>query len=275
MASIRKSYFLAPSWDIKPEEVVLGSVIANLNSPHTPLSAPSLSMQIDTTVHAEEQPASGSAKKAREWTVGLFSTFLQMFTIGGELSYTSSGVSEIEYDCQTMKTQRFKPSLTYIDKVASDNGVLAYLKMSGLGSKAFIITGVKTAKDITLTTTEEQQRGLVGQLGVDIPPAQLTVGPKGSYNSVQTNTCTTTIAGPVVFAFQVEKLHVTRKGEARSKEYVSGAMLGVRQRDELVIERDGSGLNEEEMDDFGMDIVPGVDEETGEACDIVFIGREC
>ncbi|KAJ8120603.1 hypothetical protein ONZ43_g2730 [Nemania bipapillata] len=275
MSSIKKSYFLPPSWDITPEEVVVGSVITNLDSPNTPLSAASLVAHIDTTVHTQEQPASGAAKNSRQWSIGLFSKFIQIITLDGEISYKSSNTSEMTYDCQIMKTERFQPSLAYIDKAAHDSEVLKYLKMSGLGAKVFMITGVKTAKGITLATSEGQEHGFTGELGVDIPLVQATAGPKGSKSLVQTNTARTTISGPIVFAFQVEKLCLSSKGGAKREKYVSGAMLGVGQRDALGIERDNSDFTEEELAAFDMHTMSGVDEETGEDCNIIFIGSKC
>ena len=97
--------------------------------------------------------------------------------------------------------------------------------MGGLGAKVFMVTGIKTAYNVTITTTEEKEKETTAQVGVGIPAAPVTVGPKGSHKSTEYEKHTRTIAGPIVFAFQVEKIRVNRKGKAVSGEYIDGAML--------------------------------------------------
>lgn len=273
MASTRKSYFLAPSWDLKPDEIALGSVIANFRAPQRVLSAATLTSSIDTLVppSIEEKPCSGNAKQSRKWSTGLFATFIQVGALGGEVAYSSSSTIDIEYKCDSMETRRFTPSLGYVARASEDKDVKEYLKAEGFGAKAFMITGVKTAYNVTITTTEEREKEATAKVGVAIPTGKVTVGPKGSHKSTAIEKHTRTIAGPIVFAFQVEKICVSRKGKAISKEYVDGAMLGREDEDtsECIIELAGQGLNEDEIEDFDVATRSGTDDETGETCEII------
>ncbi|RYP17189.1 hypothetical protein DL767_010064 [Monosporascus sp. MG133] len=162
-----------------------------------------------------------------------------------------------------METRRFTPSPAYIDQASNDNAVRNYLEIAGLGAKVFVITGIKTAMQIEITTTDGKQHETAEQLGVDVAAAQLTAGPKGSYSTSKTNTHTTTIKGPIVFAIQVEKLRLGKwSNRAVSKEHIAGAMLGTRGSEKYIIERAAGDLEEGEIEDFGARTRQGVDEET-------------
>jgi hypothetical protein len=220
------SYFLAPSWDIKPPEVPLGSAIASIRSPERPMSDSRLVSAIDSEIQStEDTNCSGKIRDGNNWSVGLFATFIHMLTLGGEVSYASNSSTEVEYSCASMETRRFVPSTAYVSKVAADTAVKSHLKVGGIGAKVFVVTGVKTVKDVTITTTEDTSKDTTVHVGAEIPAAQTTVGPKVTVNPSRYRSHTRTIAGPIVFAFQVEKLKVSRKGDASSKPFVTGTVL--------------------------------------------------
>lgn len=270
MAAVKQSYFLAPSWDLKPEEVALGSVVADFTCPRRVLSSHDLPSHINSQIHTQEQPMSGSARTERKWSGGIFANFIQV-TRGLDISYSNLKSMEIKYSCVSMKTQRFMPSPAYIDQAAKDNAVRNYLEIAGLGAKVFIITGIKTATQIEITTTHGKQHEAAQQLGVNVAAAQLTIGPKASYNTSKNSTHTTTIKGPIVFAIQVEKLRLRKwSNMIVSKEHIAGAMLEIKAGGKYIIEREAGDLEEEEVQDFGAQTRQGVDEETYEDCEVTF-----
>ena len=273
MSSTRKSYYLAPSWDIRPEEVTLGSVVANFRVPQRTLSAPDLPSNIDSLIlpPLRESPCSGIARQSSKWNVGLFATFLQAIPLGGELSFSSSSTTDVEYSCALIETRRFTPSLQYIAKAAEDEGVKHHLKTGGFGTKAFVITGIKVAHEVGIATAESKESTTTMQIVVDTPIAQLTAGPKGTHESTGLQQHTRTISGPIVFAFQVEKLRLSRKGKVKNEAYIKGAMLGQRKSDadDSVIECVGGSLDEDESVDFGVDIGTATEDDTGEACEVI------
>ncbi|KAK1252124.1 hypothetical protein MKX08_003311 [Trichoderma sp. CBMAI-0020] len=269
MADMHKTYLLAPSWGLKPSEVALGNAIASVKLPQRLLSNKNLPNDIDTEIRTEEaKDCSGKVKTGNTWSVGLFATFVHFITAGFETSYSSTTSLEIEYSCESMETLMFTISPEFLAKVAADTAVKTHLKLGGMGAKVFVITGIKIAKGITITTTEENKSNAAILVGADIPLAQTTVGPKATLNPSNYQTHTKTIDGPIVFAFQVEKLRVSRKGEATSSSYVVGAMLGERNdEDEFVIEISKQSLDDDDMDDFGVKPCEGL-EESGERCQI-------
>jgi hypothetical protein len=237
------TYFLPRDWQIHPDQVVLGSVIANIKTPDSALSASTLPGSIDPPIAPPKQdkPYSGTARKTKEWSAGLFSTFLQVIT------------------------------LDYVEKAAEDPGVSKHLKMGGLGAKAFMITGVKLAQGATIMTTEEYGKDMTAQLGVELPTVPIALGPKGTHKTSNYRQFTDTVEGPFVFAFEVEKLRVGLRGKVSHKGFVKGAMLarGKGGEEDYVVEMAGEGLDEEEMEDFDVEVRPGIEDESGEACTIV------
>lgn len=269
MASMRKSYFLSPSWTLDPTEVALGSVIANINRPDDALSAEPF--PIDTSIYTgRETSCSGTIVMSKKQSVGLFATFIQVIKVGGGFSYSSTSTAEVAYSCESVETRRFTPSTTYITKAAGNDAVKRYLKIGGLGAKVFVISGIKTAHGVTITTTQGSEQATNVHTGIEIPATQLTLGPRVTYMPKTSETHTRTIAGPIVFAFEVEKLRVNRKGQATSKEFVDGAMLGQKDDVEYVVERAGNYLDEDEMEDFVVAARLGVEDENGEECQIIF-----
>jgi hypothetical protein len=273
LSKMPATYFLPRDWQIHPDQVVLGSVIANIKTPDSALSASKLPASIDPPIAPPKQdkPYSGTARKTKEWSAGLFSTFLQVITIGGELSMSSNSTVEVAYSCDLVETRRFTPTLEYIEKAAEDTGVSKHLKMGGLGAKAFMITGVKLAQGAIITTTEEYGKDMTAQLGVELPTVPITLGPKGTHKTSNYRQFTDTVEGPFVFTFEVEKLRVGLRGKVSHKGFVKGAMLarGKGNEEDYVVEMAGEGLDEEEIEDFDVEVRPGIEDESGKACTIV------
>ena len=262
MASTRKSYLLAPSWDLTPPEVALGSVITDIRSPERPLSSKGAKADIDTEIHFNEaKKCSGKVDNGNKWSMGLLATFVHAITAGVQTSYSSSSSSGIEYSCESMETRRFSPSYEFVSKVAADPAVKSHLKMSGLSGKVLVVTGVKIAKGVTITTTEEAETDATFHVGVGIPEAGTTVGPSATVKPTKHQTHTKTVAGPIVFAFQVEKFSISRKGRVSSKGYAPGAMLGKKGVEEIqyVLEMAEEAFDEDDVADFRVEVYDGCD----------------
>lgn len=273
MASLLKTYFLTPSWNIKPQEVALGSIIANPMFPNRALVPAIPDVRIDIAVSKPDQEhfCSGTARKDSKWSAGLFANFLQFAIVGGEASFATESFTQIDYECGMMKTHRFSPTTEYVTKALENPPVKGFLKAGGFRAKVYMVTGVKIVTDITLTTTEEKKKEATAQVGVDIPVVQATAGPKVSLSSSGSNQHRRTIAGPIVFAFEVEKLRVNHRGNVVHKQHIDGALLSKsdgRFVDE-VVERAGSSVDDVEMEDLELAIRVGTDDQTDEPCEIL------
>ncbi|KAF4633985.1 hypothetical protein G7Y89_g4134 [Cudoniella acicularis] len=252
----------------KVENGFNASVVANPKLPQKALLAATLTKDIDTPIPEpiEEKACSGTAKKETKWSAGLFATFIQVITLGGQASFSSDLTLQVDYSCDSMETHKFTPPLSYIAKAVEDTAVKTHLKLGGLGAKVFIVTGIKMASNITIITIEEKKKETITEIGVHIPAAQLTVGPKGSHNSTKYDKHTRTIAGPIVFAFEIEKILVNLRGKIVHGEYIDGAMLAKKEgaATDYIVERAGQDLDEDEIDDFDVTARLGTDDETGE-----------
>lgn len=272
MASNHKSYLLAPSWDLNPSEIALGSVIADVTSPQRVLSSKGLPAEVDTEIQfSKDGNCFGKISKNHKWGFGIFSDFMNVITAGFKVSHASMSSSHIEYSCESMETQRFTPSQKFIAKAAAEPQVKSHLKIGGLGTKIFIVTGIKIAKGVTISTTEEAGKDTVVHMGAEIPTPQIQIGPKATRNLTrhETHTKTAGRGGSIVFAFQVEKLRLTWR-EPTSEGYVKGAVLGQRGNEtEYMIEvAADEDLDDDDMADFGLEAHEG--SEDGEKYRVIF-----
>jgi hypothetical protein len=129
-----------------------------------------------------------------------------------------------------------------------------------------MITGLKIATGVTITTTRDTERDMNMKFGGQIPGTQVGLGPKSSYTPSTHIGSTTTIAVPIVFAFQVEKLRVDIRGKVSSKDFIEGAFLARKDAatsSGTVVERAGDGLDGDELYDFCVKAVLGFEDETG------------
>lgn len=270
MASLKKTYFLAPSWDLNPGDVKLGSVVATVRKPHKILSAASLPHMIDTEIASppSSKNVRGIVKTGRDWAAGLFASFVHYVTLGVSANVVHDSSSDVEFACEEMETWWFSPSPTYITSAAADPEVSRHFKLSGHGTSVFMITGVKTARGITIATSDETASALQAQAGLNIPAMQTQIGPHAAYKPNKFVKIEGEVSGPIVFALQFEKLWLTRRGQLKSEGFTRGAVLGTGSADvELAVVNAGADLEEHEAFQLGVSLVAGV--EDGSACRIV------
>ncbi|KAF2653009.1 hypothetical protein K491DRAFT_718397 [Lophiostoma macrostomum CBS 122681] len=241
MASMQKSYFLVPTWDFSPQDIVLGSVIPHIKCPQRPLSSESLIEQLDgheaSTV--ETKDISGVARLSTDGDAGLFATFVQYVTAGGKMSYKSKASLEVKYSCGQMETHRFSPSIEDVNAAVRDTRIREWFKMGGYRATVFLVTGIKVVYNVSVTTSE--------------------IGPGVGINHGKHEPCKQAFEGPIVFAFGAEKIR---------KQHISGTMRSTSLGGEadLVVEKAGGELDEDEIDDLDVETTQGIDDQTGEAC---------
>ncbi|KAL7907410.1 hypothetical protein GGI35DRAFT_487119 [Trichoderma velutinum] len=123
-----------------------------------------------------------------------------------------------------METRRFTPSPNFIAKAAADPAVKAFLKMEST-DEVFVVTGVKIAKGLAITTIKETEKGRILQARVGLPIPQLQIETRAERNRARCQAHTQTIDGPTIFAFQVERLRLTWKNVPTSKGYLTNAVF--------------------------------------------------
>lgn len=217
MNFFKKSYFLAPSWDLDPSEIALGSVIADITSPQMVISNKDLPTEIDIKIRSwETKGCSGGIKHRRKRGIGLFTTLLQAIKSYFAVSYVSMSSLEVKYSCGLVETRMFKPSLQFIAKAVADPAVATFLKT---GDKVFVITGVKIATTVDITTMEEMENSTIVQASAGIPIPDLQIKAEARRDRARYQAHTQRIDGPIVFAFQVARLRLNWKNVPTIEDY--------------------------------------------------------
>ena len=139
--SIKKTYFLAPSFDWPVEGPVrLGSIILDPKKPHLVINSKAFSLPDD--VYTREQ---------KDWTKimnkyhGGFASFFTQFlaVVDAEIGVGLDKNNAEVFKFNKLETRAFIPTKAYIDERLKDPEVQVQLKKRR--ARAYMITGVKCA----------------------------------------------------------------------------------------------------------------------------------
>jgi hypothetical protein len=282
-----KRYFVVSSMDMHPSSVKLGSIITNLNRPDKPLSTftpvipdDSNDTSSSSLVHgAGNQLVSdtlltvtiahnctGDFKRSGGWGLGILATFLRQLIRAAKLSVGKSTASQFSFSAKEITTSRFAPSAKYVHDAMADEDVASFLKRNGRNARVYLIVSVKLARHLTVVRMDSERGEVGGVLAVEgtVEGHGLYKGASGFYHKEE-------YPGPVVFAFEVEQIRVTRKGEIERADsgWMKGTMLGFagddQEASEIVVDAE---VDEDMLEQFEVEGVGGVDEADGESCEI-------
>jgi hypothetical protein len=272
MASVAKTYFLAPSWDLRPTDLVLGSVVANFKDPSRSLYIPSPPHSIGSKISspAPSRDVQGIVKQSNAWSAGLFANFVRIITFGAAANASSNSSTNITFTCEKMESRWFAPSSDFVQQATKHSAVAEYLDICGPGTSVFMITGVKIVRGARITTVDDSGLRLQAHLGVEIPAAETTIGPKASRKRKELVRVARDVPGPVVFAYEVDRIWRNNQGDAESARHTKGAMLGVA---ETVVESGimsaACDLTADEANSLGLSVAATVDDMDGSSCMMV------
>jgi hypothetical protein len=272
MASVIKTYFLAPSWDLRPTDLVLGSVVANFKDPSRALFVPSPPHSIGSKISspAPSKDVKGIVKQSGAWSAGFFATFVRIITFGAAANASSNSSTDITFTCEKMESRWFTPSSDYVQQASENRAVAQYLNICGPKTSVFMITGVKIVRGARITTVDDSGLGLQAHLGVEIPAAETTIGPKASKKKKELVRVARDVPGPVVFAYEVDRIWRNNQGDAESARHTKGAMLGVTEMAmESGIMSAACDLTADEAKSFGVSVATTVDDMDGSSCMMV------
>ena len=187
--------------------------------------------------------------------VGVYAQFLQLATgglsIGPEINFENSNKTANTFAFDTVTTLAFEPAQEYADEAVKAPAVQAWLKQPkqkfALTSELFLVTGMKLVKGAKITYSTSQSTTVSGNVGVDVAPLGMTVGPKGHWTSTNDDAMETSRESEFVFAFRVKRLKFGHGHRVKLEEYGKGAFMAVGGRkgdDECVLmeEVDGTHL---------------------------------
>ncbi|RSL57812.1 hypothetical protein CEP51_014184 [Fusarium floridanum] len=296
-----KRYFIVSSMDIQSPAVKVGSIINNLNFPDRPLSTFNPVIKEENTAapnNTAEPPqannangdlcadtplsvtkagtSTGDFSTSSGWGLGIFATFLKQLIQAAKFSASGSSTQRVWFSAGEMTTSRFAPSAAYVSSAVRDPAVADFLQRGGHSARVYLIVAVKVARRLTLVRTSAEGLDGAALLGLDLPAvAESTVGIKGSAGSASKSYHKEEHPGPIVFAFEVEQIRLSRKGEVERtySDRIKGTMLGQPGEDDegqdeeldITVEK---AVDNDLLVDFDLEVFHGVDEDDERACKV-------
>ncbi|KAK6345836.1 hypothetical protein TWF730_010179 [Orbilia blumenaviensis] len=235
MANRTKEYFLAPRFDIPPPAVQLGSIIRDKESPRETrgvetVRVPDSCIELSQAVDYED-----SFETKARFGASLFAEVLKyVLGVGINIGTRIQQAESMELRCERLETRCFDPTPEYLQQAmqkARENPTMnRYLSKRGIignKRKLFMVTGVKVAEGLTISTKTKSDLALEGGIMVDATPTGMPigVGPMIQLETIGSREARITVVGPVVLAYKVIEIVRKRGSEMKMKDYNRGALL--------------------------------------------------
>ncbi|CAN9180250.1 unnamed protein product [Alternaria alternata] len=263
MSYTKPTYFLAPRRPSPPDGPIrLGAIIPSPTQPDEPLYLPPPPPKSDTSKFTEYN-WSGSHAKQSSSHFGVWTSFLEcVLGIGADVSVGLDKSHHQSWKVDTMTTQSFLPSRTFLEQVVGHEDVRRYITENRFREKVYIITGVMIASSADISGQRLQEKGLYVHAGVDAAawagvPSGLSFGPEGNWKRKAETKESSRTADDFVFAYRIREIKVRRKGGVKAdKLYDKGALFDMEKKrkteDMYEVEVDGLG-DEPDVDDVDLE----------------------
>lgn len=235
--SFIKTYFLCPTSDfIHPPPagpLFLGSILRSTSTPQFPLNGANIVPMADANPPVVENDWKKTISTETGVGLGIYAQFLQLVTgglpLGPELDveHSSRTVNMFAFDMVT--TLSFEPTPQYVNEAVKAPAVQAYLREPKQRfapvSSLFLVTGLKLVKGAKIKYSTSGSTAVTGNLGIDVAPLGMTVGPKGHWTRRNDDETEFNRDTEFVFAFRVKRLRFGRRFKA--EEFNKGAFLAI------------------------------------------------
>jgi hypothetical protein len=288
--SLKKTWFLVPSWDIPPSAIRLGYLIADPTEPRYPLNPVPVSPMsgvtfdapiIDTEVFVDTDHDGFSMhiSGGSSTNFGIWARFLHHIGIAANVKLILSTEASNRWVVEQAQTEWFSPSSSFVRSSIKTKDVVDFLDMAGLQKPLYMITGVKTVTGASLSSSLIKGRSYGAKVGIgEIPTwASLSAGPELECRVNQNEAIEFKKKGPIVFAYQLVKVNL-KDANAKAGPVFKGAMFGAGESEPGLIETDIS----EELPGFLLNgvksgvkqvaLVESFDESTKEKCALIIPG---
>ncbi|KAF3277921.1 hypothetical protein TWF970_004799 [Orbilia oligospora] len=249
MASKVKTYFLAPSFDLSPGTIKLGSIIKSINAPHVdktePLPIdPCLIQTVETKIYHENFV--GGSSIFGGISAGFFKS---IFGAGADARVGIARNEERDILCLSLETKHFEPTQEYLQDSLTNalkDGKMAAWRDTGVFARIEV--------DAALLTGIPLQTGpAIGFGSKAFEKTEFSLDEKN----------------PIVLSYQVTEIIRKKKGDAQLKLYTSGALMSGRfaqnnLTDEFELQTEDLDTDGCTIDDFGIGdcLVPNIGEQT-------------
>lgn len=224
MANNLKTWFLAPTWDIAPGSVKLGTIFleptpAFIDQQHakfTPTDEELGALPSETT----KDEFTANVEEVKENKGGVFARFLGITPISADLTAeTDKSVVEHFSVKKLTSVSGWVPSTELQDRAASHGDVATYLEMWNFRKPVYMITGIRIAEGVKITTLKERGRNIQGWFGL-----HKDTGTGGESTTTQNEFMKFEGSSPIVFAYQLREIYKIEGGTGGS-DYVAKALL--------------------------------------------------
>jgi len=230
---IKSVWFLPITRDLQDiSSIRLGSIIESAWKPEELISddePPAIEPRLIR--HREETSWSWSREVERSIGGGIFASFLQLLGIGGEVGSTVDKMHAETFTVERMVTEDFIPDNVYLEHCLQDLGVRDAFIGPSRKSKAYMVTGLKTAYGATKATETIKKKSSHARVGIDASAAgvPLSLGPEGHWSSGITERSSADESN-FIFAFKLRRLNY-KKGELTHQRYDRGAQYALGKSD--------------------------------------------
>jgi hypothetical protein len=270
MAAVKKTYFLAPTWDYPVNgPIALGNIVADPRNPSETLL--SSSDNIPTTFTSSKSAVEVLRGRHEKTRVGVWTQFLDV-TWGNGFGTT--------YTVENLDTNFFDLNLTaddaaYVSRRVGDERVSTVMNVGRRGKSVYMITGIKIARGFAVRSEIVKSRGIIGKLAVSGSAAG---APEGESSSKSTKSDTFSASTDIVFAFRVREIfQKSAKGQTTigHREHNKGAFLGIEDEKPGSRVKSEIGIGEsdatvEDLSDDEEDMKSVLVEDDGESCRCLF-----
>ena len=166
------TYFLAPSWSFRPGgKIAIGNIIKSPLKPHlvlTKLQPTAPPLVLDTMT---EKNWNLSVETATTLGLSLWGAFLQVFRLGVSTNHERTKSSNFTMSSLDTITLSEDPSHDDIKARCNDPPVRKYMRLDSVWcSSAYMVTGIKAAKDFQMEDAKSSTNGIEGELGGQVTP---------------------------------------------------------------------------------------------------------
>ena len=238
MAARLLQYQKAPTYDLPPDAVPLGSVIKNPQYPDAILNKGQI-VPIEPSPTPVIQPNyKDTVENVRKGKIGIWARLVQSVGAGAELGASGSNDISHEYFFEKLETVSFFPDPVYLNDALQKSRIKIYLEASE-HAPVYMVTGVKVVRgaNTTVKTAMARSRAAQANLGVSatVFGTPVTIGPEavGSTSKKQI----VSFGGPAnggdltdfVIGYRLTVINFAKKDSgwaAASEPFLQGAMMG-------------------------------------------------
>ncbi|KAH7010847.1 uncharacterized protein B0I36DRAFT_370133 [Microdochium trichocladiopsis] len=226
-----KTWFVAPNWDIAPTSVKLGTVFFEPTPPFIDKAhakfVPADEDLTDIPDATAKKNFTATADEVKKSKGGIFARFLGTVPVGGEATAQRDKSAVEHYTVKDLASvSGWVPSLELEKKATESSSVAAFLEQWDYEKPVYMITGIRTAESVTVTTLRRRGRSLLGWFGIDLSPVDvpLTVGMTAEDSASRNEFVSFEDSSKIVFAYQLREIRVS-EGNVTGSDYLTNALL--------------------------------------------------